>query len=200
MVNYISFIIVIIIMLISFKSFIFIVKTIKNADNLFEKTVYYSILFIIFVPIVLYLLDRFNLPSKFGYTINVNSSNWFTFISSYVGCILGSIISGIVLVGVTFSQIRRDEDRKKVETLEQRKANNMPILKYDIKFYEKKPNTNILIMDRPENNSDDGCLIALDIENIGLNTAKNIYCNMIIEDSKHKCTSVDKNFSIRESL
>jgi len=87
--------------------------------------------FITLVPIVIYYLDRYNVPTYMGWATDVNSQNWLAFLANYSAGIMSAVIGAIVLVLVTIWQINRN----KQDSIERDKQNlriqNMPILKYN---------------------------------------------------------------------
>lgn len=170
---------------------LYIIKSYKSAETLFEKLVLISTIFIIMIPIIVYYLDRYNIPSKIHYIDNIDVSNWYTFMSSYLAAISGSIISGIILIRITFKQLKIEDNRKKEELLVSQKVNNMPIFRYEFNSYSKKANSHILVMSEIENHSNDSCIVNFDVENIGLNTAKNISCCIKTIDNRFFCHSLD---------
>lgn len=59
------------------------------------------------VPIVIYYLDRYDVPTYLGWNINVDSQNWLSFLANYSAGIISAVISAVVLVIVTILQIKR---------------------------------------------------------------------------------------------
>ena len=99
----ISYVIVIILTVVSLKLG---VKMYKESQTIPERILYILFLFVYFIPIIIYLLDRYNIPTVIGLANGVNTNRWFEFVSSYVIGIIGAIISGIFAVLITLRQIR----------------------------------------------------------------------------------------------
>lgn len=132
------------------------------------------------MPIVIYYLDRYNVPTYMGWATDVNSQNWLAFWANYSAGIMSAVIGAIVLVLVTIWQINRN----KQDSIERDKQNlriqNMPILKYKIDSQEQqngKSEEFILT------NIDDGINYNFNIliKNVGLNTVKSIKVDIKID-------------------
>ena len=149
-----------------------------------EKENEYKFLYLITIVcwlllVLIYNFDRYNLPSHLGWTTNVNSQNWLSFLGSYLPGIISTIVGAIMLLWVTALQIntnREDNEKRDKETL---RIQNLPLLKYDIKAEDdnKELNINDLI---PTKYSKDAELnlkahpLKIEIKNIGANTIRNI--------------------------
>ncbi len=145
----------------------------KKCEDYIEKILYIMLFFITLVPIIIYYLDRYNVPTYMGWTTNVNSQNWLAFLANYSAGIMSAIIGAIVLVIVTVWQINRNKE----DSIERDKLNlriqNMPILKYKI---DSKENNNGKLEEFILTNIDDGINYNFNIliKNVGLNTVKSI--------------------------
>lgn len=169
------------------------IKIYKESNSSIEKGMYIVFLFVYYIPIILYYLDKYNIPTKLGYTSNVDADRWFNFINSYFASVIGALISGAILIFVTYKQIENDSVEKDKNLKEQRRVNNMPVLKYDFNSNpEVRPNR-LMLMSNGENNSNDFCILNFDLENIGLNTARNITCSLKLSDNKFKAHSVSSD-------
>lgn len=152
----------------------------KKCKDYIEKDLYILLFFITLVPIVIYYLDRYNVPTYMGWATDVNSQNWLAFLANYSAGIMSAVIGAIVLVLVTIWQINRN----KQDSIERDKQNlriqNMPILKYKIDSQEQqngKSEEFILT------NIDDGINYNFNIliKNVGLNTVKSIKVDIKID-------------------
>lgn len=125
------------------------------------------------VPIVIYYLDRYDVPTYLGWSINVDSQNWLAFLANYSAGIISAVISAVVLVIVTILQIKKNNEDNIERDKENLRVQNMPILKYSIDTENKgKGELEELII----TNIDNGNVYNLNIsiKNIGLNNIKNI--------------------------
>ena len=149
-------------------SIIFIVIEIKKSKGVI-RILYWSALVIIFVPILIYVVDKFNIPTKYHYLDNVNANNWFSFIGMYASAILGSFMSGIILVLITFKQIKEQaEDNKEAKRIE-----NMPIIDCKItdEIYKYKSNYQHSVILKETGKAYN---LFMKLQNIGLNHAKDL--------------------------
>lgn len=144
----------------------------KCKDDL-EKSLYILLFFVSVVPIAIYYLDRYDVPTYLGWSINVNSQNWLSFLANYSSGIISAIISAVVLVIVTILQIKKNNEDNIERDKENLRVQNMPILKYCIDTENKSEGT---IEELIITNIDNGNVYNLNIsiKNIGLNNIKNI--------------------------
>ena len=103
MIKVLSYIIIIVITVVSIYG---CVKMYKQSRSLVERTLYILFLIVYFIPIIIYYLDKYDIPTKLGYTNGIDTNRWFDFVSSYIVGIVGAIISGVILVLITLKQIR----------------------------------------------------------------------------------------------
>jgi len=145
----------------------------KKCEDDLEKSLYILLFCVSSTPIVIYYLDRYNVPTWLGWSINVNSQNWLSFLASYSSGIMSAIISAVVLVIVTILQIKKNNEDTIKRDSENMRFQNMPILKYSFDT-EKRGNSDLdeLII----TNIEDGIPYKFNIylKNIGLNNIKNL--------------------------
>lgn len=79
----------------------------KKCKNDLEKTLYILLFLVSMVPIAIYYLDRYNVPTYLGWNINVNSQNWLAFLANYSAGIISSVIIAVVLVIVTYYRLKK---------------------------------------------------------------------------------------------
>ena len=113
----------------------------KCKDDL-EKSLYILLFFVSMVPIVIYYLDRYDVPTYLGWNINVDSQNWLSFLANYSAGIISAgiisaVISAVVLVIVTILQIKKNNEDNIERDKENLRVQNMPILKYAIDTDDK---------------------------------------------------------------
>lgn len=159
----------------------------KCKDDL-EKTLYILLFFVSMVPIAIYYLDRYDVPTNFGWSINVNSQNWLAFFANYSAGIISAVISAVVLVIVTILQIKKNNEDNIERDKENLRVQNMPILKYSINT-ENIGNGELeeLIITNIDNGNTYNLNIS--IKNIGLNNIKNIKVDLksfIINNSTYR--------------
>lgn len=81
----------------------------KKCKGNAEKILYITLSFAIMTPMIIYYLDRYNIPTYLGLNINVDSQSWLAFLYNYSAGIISAIISAVVLVNVTILQIKKLE-------------------------------------------------------------------------------------------
>lgn len=144
----------------------------KCKDDL-EKSLYILLFFVSMVPIVIYYLDRYDVPTYLGWSINVDSQNWLSFLANYSAGIISAVISAVVLVIVTILQIKKNNEDNIERDKENLRVQNMPILKYAIDTEDKgKCELEELIITNVDNGQ--AYSLNISIKNIGLNNIKNI--------------------------
>lgn len=169
----------------------FIYRAIKNAESLAEKIGDIVIAMILLTIVIIYYLDRFNIPTQLGWDINVDSQNWFDFIGNYTTGMISASISALVSVGVTIYQIKQNNEDNDKRDKENLRIQNMPLLKYDC---VKRKNTTIGLTQLDTNIAEnDGVVqqINLSLKNIGLNTIRKYYIKIKSDILEH-----DYNFRI----
>lgn len=144
----------------------------KCKDDL-EKSLYILLFFVSIVPIVIYYLDRYDVPTYLGWSINVDPQNWLAFLANYSAGIISAVISAVILVIVTILQIKKNNEDNIERDKENLRVQNMPILKYSIDTENKgKGELEELIITNIDNGNTYNLNIS--IKNIGLNNIKNI--------------------------
>lgn len=156
-------------LIIIISSFIFAYKNYKKCENVLERIFCVSMFFVVFVPIVLYYFDRYNVPTILAWSENVDTQNWLAFFSSYFSSIVGAVISSVVLVIVTFLQMDRTLKETQERDKEERRINNMPLLLFEFSnyIYNVEPD---VIFTKYVNCND--YLLNMKLKNIGLNSVR----------------------------
>ena len=101
---------VIIVVLILLGMGVFCYINYKRCKDDLEKSLYILLFFVSIIPISLYYLDRYNIPTLLGWSVNVNSQNWLSFLASYSSGVISAIIGAVVLVIVTIVQIKKNNE------------------------------------------------------------------------------------------
>lgn len=146
-----------------------IYKEYKLSKTIDEKILFFLILFIFLVPLLIYYIDIYDIPSKFNWLKNSFSERWFNFITTYISSIFGAVIGAVVLILMTIHQMDRQDEKDK-ETL---RINNMPLLSYEISRNAGEINLeNLFITNCEKGNSVD---FELKIKNLGMNAIKKAF-------------------------
>lgn len=155
------------------------IKGYKDSKSDFEKVLYTMISLAIMFPLIVYYLDRYNIPSKFGYTENIISSDWVSILTNYSAAIISTLLSAVFLIFITFKQMDETyKDNIKLNNETQR-IQNLPLLRYDFTherlegemFDENKK----WIFSNQGDSNIDSIDFTMEIENIGLNTVRKVY-------------------------
>ena len=131
-------------------------------------------------PLLIYYLDRYNIPSKFGYTKNIISSDWVGILTNYSATLISTLLSAVFLIFVTFKQMDETyKDNIKLNNETQR-IQNLPFLRYNftherLKEKELKENQKLIFSGHNKNNNSNLIEFTMEIENIGLNTVRKVY-------------------------
>jgi len=147
-------------------------KYTKEENNIY-KLLYFTVGISWLILVIIYDLDRYNIPTRLGWVENTNSQNWLMILGTYIPSIISAIVGAIFLIAVTVKQIeynRKDNEQRDLENL---RIQNMPILKYSFNSENRDANElENLIM----TNIEDGIPYNFNIylKNVGLNTIKNI--------------------------
>lgn len=177
----------IIIFIFSIKLFI---KGYKDSKSEFEKVLYIMLSCAIMFPLLVYYVDRYNIPSKLGYTENIISSDWLSILTNYSAAIISTLLSAAFLIFITFKQMdetykdnvklndRVYKDNIKLNNETQR-IQNLPLLRYD--FTHERLEGEIFgenqkwIFSNQDDSNSDSIDFTMEIENIGLNTVRKVY-------------------------
>lgn len=148
-------------------------RAIKKSNSLAEKIIELILAMVMGILLVIYYLDRCNIPTKLNWGININTQNWLSFIGNYITGIISAVIGALVAVWTTLYQIEKnneDNDEREAKNL---RIQNMPILKYSLNTNEDVP---VKIDNLIETRFNEGNVYNLNIKikNIGLNNIKNI--------------------------
>ena len=155
------------------------IKGYKDSKSDFEKVLYTMLSFAIIFPLLVYYCDRYNIPSKLGYTENIISSDWVSILTNYSAAIISTLLSAVFLIFITFKQMDETyKDNIKLNNETQR-IQNLPLLRYDFTherlegemFEENKK----LIFSNQDDSNIDSIDFTMEIENIGLNTVRKVY-------------------------
>lgn len=148
-------------------------KDYKNSETLDEKIIFWLIIFIFLFPLILYYLDRYNIPSVFKWINNAESNKWFEFITTYFSSIIGAIIGAVVLILMTIHEF---ENQNRVSR-EERRINNLPFIRYNFDVYNNY-NATIFQELKGINGKTNNIFLKIQLKNIGMNTIRKCYINL----------------------
>lgn len=160
------------------------IKMFKKSNGLVERVLYIVFLIVYFIPIVVYYLDRYDIPTKVGYFNNIDTTRWFDFFTAYLISVVASIISGSILVLLTIKQIKIQVDSNN----DDKRIQNAPVFDYALSnsiTANCKYSHSIEIGEKGTEQH-----VFFKIENIGLNHSRNI--NVLIKVDGKK----DRKFSL----
>lgn len=147
-------------------------KQYKKENNNIYRMFYFVVGTSYFILVLIYNLDRYNIPTKFGWIENINSQNWLAFLSTYISSIASAIIGALFLIAVTVKQLEytsKDSEKREQENL---RIQNLPILKYSFDSENKLLGEGDRIITNAE--GEDAYSFNLHLKNVGLNTIKSL--------------------------
>lgn len=152
----------------------------RKLDSLNEKSLYLLGCIMYITPILIYIFDRFNIPTLFFG--GVDSARWFDFVTTYVSTVIGAVANGIVLLLITIQQM-------KIQTFdsdESRRVQNFPLFKYS---FPSKCNKSFMEHTLWSKDGNEYQLL-MNIDNVGLNHAIKVGFTSIVDDvsSDYLCT------------
>lgn len=100
----------------------------KQAKNDLEKVLVIVLGAVTIAILVLWYLDKYNIPTALGMANNIDTQEWFDFIINFLITILAAFISALLVLATTIGQIERVEENDQ----ETHRINNMPFLEYKI--------------------------------------------------------------------
>lgn len=148
----------------------------RKLETITEKSLFVLFLVVYFSPVILYIIDKYNLATIiFG---DLNMDRWFDFSGAYVTAIIAAVINSVILLLITFKQI----ELQKNDNIENTRLQNAPILEYlvstDNKTKSKKYDEFVIL------NKGESFRIYVDVENIGLGHARHIDFGFVIDNIK----------------
>lgn len=155
------------------------IKGYNDSKSDFEKVLYIMLSFAIVFPLIVYYLDRYNIPSKLGHTENIVSSDWVSVLTNYSAAIISTLLNAVFLIFITFKQMDKTyKDNIKLNNENQR-IQNLPLLRYNFtneilegKMFDE--NKKWIFSNQGDSNSN-SINFTMEIENIGLNTVRKVY-------------------------
>lgn len=153
---------------------------IKKIGDGLERVVFIFLSVIIAFPIIVFVMDYFNVSENLGLTNNLNIEEWTNFLSSYTSSVISSFIDAVILVSVTYMQIRANNRDSIDRDKENLRIQNMPILSYDIDSKKPKEEVQCKFI---KTTIEDGNIYYLNIivKNVGLSAVKDIKMDLKID-------------------
>lgn len=148
---------------------------IKKTSNIAEKITELLLSGFIAILLIIYYLDRYNIPSEFNLNMNIDTQNWLALLENYITGIISAIIGALVAVWTTIYQIKKNNEENDRRDKENLRIQNMPIIKYDIDT-EKRGNGDLseLLITNLDNSSQYVYNLNILLKNIGLNSIKDL--------------------------
>ena len=180
-----------------FMSLVFIViiifliyRAIKKTNSMVEKITEILLSFVISILLLIYFFDRYNIASRFNFSMNINTQNWLSLIVNYITGIVSAIIGALVAVWTTIYQIKRNNEENERRDKENLRIQNIPIIKYEINT-DVRGNADIseLIITNKENSCHNVYNLNIIIKNIGLNSIKDLivdFNSSVINNSTYR--------------
>ena len=150
-------------------------RAIKKSNSLAEKISEIVLAMVMAVILVIYYLDRYDIPTALNLGMNIDTQNWLSFIGNYITGVISAVIGALVAVWTTIYQIKKNNEENNRRDKENLRIQNMPILKYDINI-ERKGTGDLseLIVTNKENELGNAYNLNIILKNIGMNSIKNI--------------------------
>lgn len=175
-------------------------NSIKKSNDNIEKIVGMITIIISNIFLLIYYVDRFNLPTRLKINTNVDTQNWLMIITTCIASIISATIGGLIAFGIARDQIKENN----MQNSENLRIQNMPMLKYEIKTEgSKNQETDIehLIISNCEDKISRPYDLFITIKNIGLNNVKRIMVDFESEMinstyrimGKNSLISIEKN-------
>lgn len=166
-----------------------IFKQISKEKETLEKVLYIIFITITDIFLIIYYIDKLNLPSILKISDNVNTQNWLIIITSCASSIISATIGGLIAFFVANKQIEVNNKQNE----QNNRIQNMPLISYE--FYNKNSDNNLIALNT---NIENGTLGNIDfsMKNIGLNAARNVKIN--VESSIMKESIEEKYYVIEK--
>lgn len=150
-------------------------RAIKKSNSLAEKISEIVLAMVMAVILVIYYLDRYDIPTALNLGMNIDTQNWLSFIGNYITGVISAVIGALVAVWTTIYQIKKNNEENNRRDKENLRIQNMPILKYDINTERKGiGDLSELIVTNKENELGNAYNLNIILKNIGMNSIKNI--------------------------
>ena len=174
--------------------FIFFKKEIiDKANSIYETLIILMLLVMIIIPIILYIIDGYNIPSRLELDKFVPLERWTEFVFDYGGIIGGSAVSGMILFTITIFQIKSQKE----EEDKNRRINNMPFLDYNFNVFSQFDGTGAIDL---SDDKSEPLLLSIYMKNIGMNRIRKCFINIGSELINNKNDNSRRGTSTRSLL
>lgn len=163
----IKFLCIILLMLSSILMMFKLYRDYRSSKNINFKSAFWIILIVVIIPILVFLVDSYDVISKWGWFENSSSDRWFSFFETYFSTIVSAVIAAVVLILMTNHQLEIEREKD----LFDKRIQNQPVFRYEIGNLYKPTDIICSIVNKIDGNT---YSLFLDIENLGLNHAKNV--------------------------
>lgn len=175
-----------------------ILKNIRNSQDNIEKVVYSITIIISNIFLIIYYVDRLNLPSFLKITTNIDSQNWLTIVTSCISSIISAAIGGLIAFGIARNEIKENNKQNR----ENNRIQNLPLLKYKITTNNiiGESDSKKLIVFNNSNKNTSKYNLQIFIKNIGLNNVKKVIIDFCLEgiDKKYNLLGEDTQVPIEK--
>ena len=179
-------------------SYHFCVKYYHKCETILEKVFFILFFMMEAFVILLYYLDKFNVPTLFNWSQNVDTQNWLTILATYGGNIVVATFSGAILFFVTKMQMDETTKYNNERDKKERRISNLPLLKYT---FDAKVSDRLITkcIDTIINTGGQTGEIVLGIKNVGMNTARKCYIQISSDIlKKDYCYNLDNKQGLLE--
>ena len=165
--------------LISFKIVKSIIKEYKECNNGIEQTIIAFFLIAYVIPIVIYIIDYFNIPTLIGMSKNIDTQGWLSFLGTYLSTIISILLGSAISIWIMAKQINANyKDNMELNNLNSR-IQNLPYLRYEItneiENIEDFSKTKYILLDDTNYHS---LGLSIKVKNIGLNAVRKTYISI----------------------
>ena len=167
-------------------------EKVEKIEDSIEKSVEIIIIVIANIFLIIYYIDRFNLPTTFKLSTNVNTQNWLMIITTCVSSVISASIGGLIAFGIARKQVEGNN----IQNNENLRVQNMPMLKYELKIEDvenEKIDIEHLIISNCEKTTSRQYKLIIFIKNIGLNNVKRIFVDFESDFTNNKDRILGKN-------
>lgn len=102
-----------------------IIREYKKYKAITQKAIFWIIVIACFFPIIIFYVDYYNLPTRLGWTNNMNSSIWLECTVTYGLTMITTVAGALVTIKSVQLSIELQEDKR----LEEKKKEVLPLLK-----------------------------------------------------------------------
>lgn len=146
------------------------------------------------IYISIYLLDKFNIPSVFKMTKNIDTTIWISGIIEAVAAVFSTAVGAFVVVWSTMYQINKNNEGNYKRDRDNLRIQNMPIIKYILNTEDSVPVKLENFIETIYKDSNSVYRLNIKLKNVGLNSIKGLNIEFesdIFEDLRYKVIGND---------